>query len=468
MKLDKLIRLLVLAMLLSAGQLFAGVVVAAPVAQVEMVDGIVHVTRVQGKRSILAVNSSLSAGDMISTEKDSYARLRFIDGGEVAIRPVSSLLISEYRFTESDAAQDSAILRLLKGGLRTVTGLVGKRGNQDAYRLQGGTATIGIRGTEFIARLCDNDCRLASAVDGEKKPVSVRTPKETAIVARLAEARATVFAIPVGGSRRLLKVGDPLYATETLDVAAQGHAVLVFADTTRVVLHGGSQYVLAQVRYPPRQIEYGMMSTDLIKGGLRMVTGLLGRSYPEKIKVTTQVATIGIRGTNFDIVCAQSGSQERGEDPLLNGAQSCDQALYAQTRDGVIELRSGGHKLRVDKGQVAYIDRPGALPGLLKEIPLFLRDNPSPRPEELAIDMRQLFGSDVQDSETQGLYVEVKEGKVTVGQEGSRPLLIEAGEAAFAGLRGESLFKLNGLPSFMEGDPWLREMRIDPEACRVN
>jgi hypothetical protein len=34
-----------------------------------------------------------------------------------------------------------------------LTGLIGKRGNQEAYRLQTATATIGIRGTQFIAEL---------------------------------------------------------------------------------------------------------------------------------------------------------------------------------------------------------------------------------------------------------------------------------------------------------------------------
>jgi hypothetical protein len=42
-------------------------------------------------------------------------------------------------------------MSLLKGGLRAVTGLVGKRGNLDAYRVTTTTATIGIRGTDFTA-----------------------------------------------------------------------------------------------------------------------------------------------------------------------------------------------------------------------------------------------------------------------------------------------------------------------------
>ena len=47
---------------------------------------------------------------------------------------------------------------MIKGGLRTVTGLVGKRGNQDAYRIGTTTATIGIRGSAGETLDCTQGC----------------------------------------------------------------------------------------------------------------------------------------------------------------------------------------------------------------------------------------------------------------------------------------------------------------------
>jgi hypothetical protein len=49
-------------------------------------------------------------------------------------------------------------LRLLKGGLRTVTGLIGRRGNQNAYRIGTSTATIGIRGSSGDTLDCTLGC----------------------------------------------------------------------------------------------------------------------------------------------------------------------------------------------------------------------------------------------------------------------------------------------------------------------
>ena len=42
--------------------------------------------------------------------------------------------------------------------MRTVTGLIGKRGNMDGYRLTTPTAVAGIRGTGFGATFCNQDC----------------------------------------------------------------------------------------------------------------------------------------------------------------------------------------------------------------------------------------------------------------------------------------------------------------------
>jgi hypothetical protein len=45
---------------------------------------------------------------------------------------------------------DNASFNLVKGGLRSVTGLLGKR-NKEKFAMKTPSATIGIRGTTFIA-----------------------------------------------------------------------------------------------------------------------------------------------------------------------------------------------------------------------------------------------------------------------------------------------------------------------------
>lgn len=130
----------------------------AEAAKVTHLSGTLSVLKADGTTRILAQNSPVEAGELLSTEKDSYAMLKFTDGGEITMRPLSRLKVENYGFSEDKPESDSFVFRLIKGGLRSVTGLVGHRGNRDAYRLNTATATIGIRGTNYDAIMCSGDC----------------------------------------------------------------------------------------------------------------------------------------------------------------------------------------------------------------------------------------------------------------------------------------------------------------------
>lgn len=141
-----------------AGILFSTATFAEVAATVTHLSGTVSALKANGSTLILSQKSTVEAGDVLTTEKESYAMLRFTDGGEVTMRPLSRLKMETYDFKEDQPEKDSFVFSLLKGGLRTVTGLVGHRGNRDAYQLKTATATIGIRGTNYEAHMCQGDC----------------------------------------------------------------------------------------------------------------------------------------------------------------------------------------------------------------------------------------------------------------------------------------------------------------------
>ncbi len=120
-------------------------------ATVQNLSGTLYAQRADGQVRLLSEKSEVKVGDVLSTERDSYALLRFSDGGQVTMRPNSQVRIDNYQYTETAPARDGFAMSLLKGGLRSLTGLIGKRGNQNAYRMTTATATIGIRGTTFTA-----------------------------------------------------------------------------------------------------------------------------------------------------------------------------------------------------------------------------------------------------------------------------------------------------------------------------
>lgn len=111
-----------------------------------------------GSMQILEINSEIYQGDRISTAINSELIVAMDDGAEIFLKQDSVLIISEYIITPDYGRNSSSILELLRGGLRKITGLIGDSALSN-YQLQTGLATIGIRGTEYVIKLCKlDDC----------------------------------------------------------------------------------------------------------------------------------------------------------------------------------------------------------------------------------------------------------------------------------------------------------------------
>lgn len=111
--------------------------------------GTLSAQKADGTVKLLGRDSRVEPGDILATEKDSYAQVSFTDGGTLTLKPNTQIKLESYAFEDKAPEKDSMVFSLIKGGLRALTGLVGKRGRQDAYRLNTTTATIGIRGTNY-------------------------------------------------------------------------------------------------------------------------------------------------------------------------------------------------------------------------------------------------------------------------------------------------------------------------------
>ena len=145
----------------------AALAAAAPAAlaatgSVAHLSGTLSVKKPDGSVRILSRQSEVQNGDTLNTERDSYAQIRFADGAQLTLKPNTSIHLDNIKFAEEKPQEDSFVYGLLKGGLRAVTGLVGKR-SKDKYQVNTATATVGIRGTTFAADDClssrDGDCR---------------------------------------------------------------------------------------------------------------------------------------------------------------------------------------------------------------------------------------------------------------------------------------------------------------------
>ena len=129
---------------------------ATEVGKILATRGAVSATAADGQSRELRRGASLFEGDTVITGADSFARIRFSDGGSLHLRAATRFAVSEYAFQE-EGEKDVSRFDLVAGGFRAVTGAIG-RDDKAAYSVNTPVTTIGIRGTDHEARYCNGDC----------------------------------------------------------------------------------------------------------------------------------------------------------------------------------------------------------------------------------------------------------------------------------------------------------------------
>jgi len=118
--------------------------------QVLMAKGQLSVKGDDGKTRELVRRSSVFVGDVLTTGKDAQLQIRMKDGAMIELGANSEFIIKMYSYKKKGDAKDGAVLSLVKGGLRTVSGDIEK----STYKLETPTASMGIRGTSFDVIVC--------------------------------------------------------------------------------------------------------------------------------------------------------------------------------------------------------------------------------------------------------------------------------------------------------------------------
>ncbi len=132
------------------------------------------------------------------------------------------------------------------------------------------------------------------------------------------EAGKVVFAVGDvaalrGTARVALAAGATLEVGDTIVTAAQSHAQLRFTDDGLVALKPESEFRIEQYNFDGRQDGTEVAVFRLVKGGFRTLTGQIGKISPDRYQLLTTQATIGIRGTHYQVqLCAPEECREGG------------------------------------------------------------------------------------------------------------------------------------------------------------
>jgi len=116
---------------------------------IEAASGQVRVGISAASASAATVKQRISAGTTLTTGPKSRAVIRFDDGQAIVLHENTEFRVAEYVFAKDQPGKDRFGFELIKGALRSVTASLTQR-NSKAYSLRSPTATIGIRGTDFM------------------------------------------------------------------------------------------------------------------------------------------------------------------------------------------------------------------------------------------------------------------------------------------------------------------------------
>jgi len=147
-----------------------------------------------------------------------------------------------------------------------------------------------------------------------------------------------------GGATRALGLNAPVFLNEIVSTGDGARLEVTFADDTRVTVGEKAKLTLDTFVFDPAAgngaIKFG------VTGALRFVSGKLTKLASSDVSVTTGVATLGIRGTEFW------------------GGPIDDQALGVFLIEGAVSVsNAAGEQILSQPGQGTNIATPGAVPG---------------------------------------------------------------------------------------------------------
>jgi len=117
---------------------------------------------------------------------------------------------------------------------------------------------------------------------------------ESVAIVKTLDGEATIIR---GDQRMPAALGSTIEENDVVETSASGSVGLLFEDDTQLSLGPNSRATIDEFVYNPDQS--GSFVAKLWKGTLGFITGKVGKTTPENVRVETPLATIGVRGTAF-------------------------------------------------------------------------------------------------------------------------------------------------------------------------
>jgi hypothetical protein len=99
-----------------------------------------------GTKITLTAGAPVEADDLVNTDREGRAKLRFLDGSNLDVGPGSEVKIDKFVYNSNRSAVAGATITLARGVLRFASS---GKAPDGAYQFKTPTSTLGVRGTGF-------------------------------------------------------------------------------------------------------------------------------------------------------------------------------------------------------------------------------------------------------------------------------------------------------------------------------
>jgi hypothetical protein len=205
-----------------------------------------------------------------------------------------------------------------------------------------------------------------------------------AVAGRFIAVTGDVRILGTDGVARTAARDEVIRQGESIVTGANSLAQLRMTDGGAISLRADSQMKLDRYQFAGTEDREASFFASIVKGGLRTISGLIGRSRRDAYRVTTPSATMGIRGTHFEVV------------HVVQPLPDAPAGTYGRVYDGTIALTNkAGVSLVVGRDQTAFVALPGNLAPVLRPAPpaIFGRPTPVPLPPQSRVDDEKKAGA---------------------------------------------------------------------------
>ena len=181
-------------------------------------------------------------------------------------------------------------------------------------------------------------------------------------------AQGDVTDTATDGSKRVLKDGDDVFPGDSLVLGADSYLDIDFSDGGRILLRPNTSFQIQEYHFDPDAHPNADVNAGqdllpptsapkpesaffrLVKGGLRAVDGLIGQTHHENYGIETPVATIGVRGTAFDVRYCGDDCQDEAD---ATGAPA--DGLYTAVSEGTIAAKNDAGEAVIPAGESSFV-----------------------------------------------------------------------------------------------------------------